>query len=82
MAEQRINQHLALEITMQEVLGSLEELALDFGFSDGEACFEILAIEAPVETSTPPASPFSGHIRSPLMAAALPLNQQKQRNVA
>ncbi len=45
MAEQRINQHLALEMTMQEVLGNLEELSLDFGFSDGEDCFEIVAIE-------------------------------------
>ncbi len=45
MAEQRINQHLALEMTMQEVLGNLEELSLDFGYSDGEDCFEIVAIE-------------------------------------
>jgi hypothetical protein len=82
MAEQRINQHLALEMTMQEVLGSLEELALDFGFSDGEACFEILAIEAPVETNNPPPPPSSAHMRSPLMTAAHSLTQQKQRNVA
>ncbi len=45
MAEQRLNQHLALEMTMQDVLGNLEELALDFGYSDGEDCFEILAVE-------------------------------------
>jgi len=45
MSEQHVNQHLALEMTMQEVLGNLEELALDFGYSDGEDCFEILAIE-------------------------------------
>jgi hypothetical protein len=45
MAAQQLNRHLALEMTMQDVLGNLEELALDFGYSDGEDCFEILAVE-------------------------------------
>lgn len=80
MAEHHINQKLALEMTMQEVLGNLEELSLDFGYSDGENCFEILAIEAPDTPYTTEETHSRHHVRSPLIAEAIPL--QKQRNVA
>lgn len=80
MAEQHINRQLALEMTMQEVLGNLEELALDFGYSDGEVCFEILAIETPATPYTVEETHSRHHVRSPLAAETRPL--QKQRNVA
>jgi hypothetical protein len=73
MADQQINQHLALEMTMQDVLGNMEELALDFGFSGGAECFEILAIE-PAEPPSPTAAPSSGpRLRSPFSADILEL---------
>ncbi len=79
MAEHQINQKLALEMTMQDVLGNLEELALDFGYRDGEDCFEILAIEAPAESYAAIESGRVSLIRPPLIAKASPLPQQKQR---
>ena len=73
MAEQRINQHLALEMTMQEVLGNLEELSLDFGYSDGEDCFEILAIEPCVVPDSISRRDEGAAIRPPFTAQFSPL---------
>lgn len=82
MAEQRINRKLALEITMQEVLGNLEELALDFGYRDGEDCFEILSIEAPEATEATAQTDNHSRVRSPLDKNPIPITLQKQRRVA
>ncbi len=82
MAEHQINQKLALEMTMQEVLGNLEELALDFGYRDGEDCFEILSIETPEATETTAQTDSGSRIRSPLERTPTSITQQKQRRVA
>lgn len=79
MAEQQINQKLALEMAMQDVLGNLEELALDFSYRDGEDCFEILAIETPDESYAMADTRTGSLIRSPLITNTTPLPQQKQR---
>ena len=78
MAEQRINRHLALEMTMQEVLGSLEELALDFGYSNGEDCFEIIAIEPCQVPDSAPQHSTGCRLRAPITGTT-PL---KHRHVA
>ena len=43
--EKRINRHLALEMAMQDVLDNMTELSLDFAYTPGVECFEILSIE-------------------------------------
>ncbi len=79
MAEPQINQKLALEMTMQEVLGNIEELALDFGYSDSNDCFEILSIEAPDKLYAAIENRPTTLIRSPLISNTTPLQQKKQR---
>lgn len=81
MADRQINRHLALEMTMQDVLGNMEELALGFAFCDSAGCFEILAIEP---TEPPEALPVSRSIRvrSPYDASLLQLTADKLVRVA
>lgn len=68
-----IRPQVALEMTMQDVLGNMAELAMDFGFHDMGGEFEIISIE-PAQTSerndiTPPPS----HVREILSAEVSPL---------
>lgn len=81
MADQRINPHLALEMTMQDVLGNMEELALDFGFSDAGGEFEILAIE-PAEVPDAAEVSHSPQLRSPFSAEVFELLPNKRVRVA
>lgn len=81
MADRQINQHLALEMTMQDVLGNMEELTLGFAFCGSAGCFEILAIEP---TEIPEAMPVSRsmRVRSPYEASVLQLTANKLVRVA
>ena len=81
MAKQQINHQLALEMTMQDVMGNMEELALDFGFSGSDACFEILAIE-PAELTDVAQPSRSTHFRSPYAADIFALSTEKLIRVA
>ena len=81
MAEQRINQQLALEMTMQDVIGNMEELALDFGFSDSIGCFEILAIE-PAEVADAAQVSRRARLRPPYAADLFHLTNDKRVRVA
>ena len=72
---------MALEMAMQDVLGNMEELALDFGFSDGAGCFEILAIE-PAEVADAAQVSHSTRLRSPYSAELVYLTDDKQVRVA
>ena len=73
MTQYTINEKLALEMAMQDVLGNMEEMALDFGYGFGEACFEILAIEpAEIPHKTVRSCPRL-NIRSPFSAEVCPL---------
>lgn len=63
---------------MQDVMGNMEELALDFGFAGGEACFEILAIEA-AEIPDAITAPSDKHfIRSPFSAEIQTITPSRQ----
>jgi hypothetical protein len=43
-----IRPQLALEMTMRDVLGNLEEMVSTYGYMASDGCFEILAIEKAV----------------------------------
>jgi len=73
MAQPQLNQHLALEMAMQDVMDNMEELALDFGFADGESCFEILAVEATDVPDAVTSADRSALCRSPFTAEIQPL---------
>jgi len=76
MTQTTINEKLALEMAMQDVMDNMQELALDFGFAEGDG-FEILAIEP---TNVPDASDcsHSAAVRSPFSAEihALPRSRR------
>jgi len=75
MRDTPLNQQLALEMAMQDVMDNMEELALDFGFAEGDACFEILAIE-PAEAPEAAIVPSrSASFRSPFAAEIHPFWQ-------
>jgi hypothetical protein len=46
-----IRPQLALEMTMRDVLGNMEELATEYAFRDTGGDFEILAIEPAIQPS-------------------------------
>ena len=44
--QKKINHRLALEMSMQDVMDNLEDLAYQRAFQASESCFEIISIEA------------------------------------
>lgn len=50
--------NLALELTMRDALGGLEELVSMGAFGFDPACMEILGIEAPARVAPRAAAPF------------------------
>jgi hypothetical protein len=78
MTQAKINEKLALEMAMQDVMDNMEELTLDFGFlAGGEGCFEILAIE-PAEVPDAADFSLSAAVRNPFSAEihALPRSRR------
>jgi hypothetical protein len=78
MRDTPLNQQLALEMAMQDVMDNMEELALDFGFAGGEACFEILAIEAADIPDAITTHSDTHFIRSPFSAEIQAINPSRQ----
>jgi hypothetical protein len=67
---------------MQDVLGNMEEMALDFGFAGGDGGFEILAIEPAEVPDAPTDESRSAAIRSPYAAEIAPLLPKARSKVA
>lgn len=76
MAQTKINEKLALEMAMQDVMDNMQELALDFGFAEG-GCFEVLAIE-PADVPDSAEASHSARLRSPLSAEVRPLPRSRR----
>lgn len=76
MTQTKINEKLALEMAMQDVMENMEELALDLGFAEGD-CFEILAIE-PADVPDIAEVSRSAAVRSPFSAEVHPLPRSRR----
>lgn len=79
MTQAKINEKLALEMAMQDVMDNMEELALDFGFLAGdEGCFEILAIEPAEVPGAAVAETRNASMHSPFSAEVHPLRRSRR----
>lgn len=74
---ENIRPDIALEMTMRDVLGNMEEMAAEFGYRDMGGEFEILSIEPAVQANSEPAFPHTPRTREILCAEISPLPPDK-----
>ena len=68
-----IRPQLALEMTMRDVLGNMEEMISEYAFRDMGGEFEIISIKAAEHNDTSPPESRAPHIRELFSARVLPL---------
>ena len=74
MSERRtIRPQLALEMTMRDVLGNMEEMVGEYAFRDMGGEFEILSIEAVTHNTPRYPEPHAPQVRELFSAEILPL---------
>ena len=74
-----IRPHLALEMTMRDVLGNMEEMVGEYAFRDMDGEFEILAIEPAQQPSPLARDSRAAHTREVFSAEVTSFPLQARR---